>query len=304
MQQPYDTQRLPAYDRPGVQHAETAQFAAAPGTGAQGPGTSGSGGPWTAGRGPGGPGSGGPGTDGGGRRGRGPLIALIAALLAVGLVAALVGLEFGMRNAIKNRMSDEVTASLGSPARVELGARPVILSYIDGNLGSVRITTDGSAADGATGPAPQIDIRADGVRTEGDLTHVDSLTGTAFVSEQTMSAAAQSESAAGDTLLGGLIQVQEIIADPAAGTLRVSISGLAEAVVTPRLIGGDLEMQPEQASILGFPLPSEFLGGTVSMMDSALAELPEGVQLTGVRVVPGGMTVDIAGRDVVLEATE
>ncbi|MCZ4540884.1 DUF2993 domain-containing protein [Dietzia kunjamensis] len=304
MQQPHDTQRLPAYDRPGVQHAETQQFAAASGTGSQGPGASDTGGPWTAGRSPGGPGSGGSGADGGSRRGRGPLIALIAALLAVGLVAALVGLEFGMRNAIKNRMSDEVTASLGSPAQVELGARPVILSYIDGNLGSVRITTDGSAADGATGPAPQIDIRADGVRTEGDLTYVDSLTGTAFVSEQTMSAAAQSEGAAGDTLLGGLIQVQEIIADPAAGTLRVSISGLAEAVVTPRLIGGDLEMQPEQASILGFPLPSEFLGGTVSMMDSALAELPEGVQLTGVRVVPGGMTVDIAGQDVVLEATE
>ena len=304
MQQPHDTQRLPAYDRPGVQHAETQQFAAASGTGSQGPGASDTGGPWTAERGPGGPGSGGSGADGGSRRGRGPLIALIAALLAVGLVAALVGLEFGMRNAIKNRMSDEVTASLGSPAQVELGARPVILSYIDGNLGSVRITTDGSAADGATGPAPQIDIRADGVRTEGDLTYVDSLTGTAFVSEQTMSAAAQSEGAAGDTLLGGLIQVQDIMADPTAGTLRVSISGLAEAVVTPRLVGGDLEIQPEQASILGFPLPNELLGGTISMMDSALAELPEGVELTGVRVVPGGMTVDLAGQDVLLEATE
>ena len=135
MQQPHDTQRLPAHDRPGVQHAETRHFA-----------------------------------EGGGRRGRGRLIALIAALLAVGLVATLVGLEFGMRNAIRNRIGDEITASLGSPAQVELGARPVLLSYIDGDLGSVRITTDGSPADGATGPAPQIDIRADGVRTEGDLT--------------------------------------------------------------------------------------------------------------------------------------
>ena len=73
--------------------------------------------------------------------------------------------------------------------------------------------------------------------------------------------------------------------------------------MTPRLIGGNLEMDPSQASILGFALPPELLGGTVSMMDSALAELPEGVQLTGVRVVPGGMVVDLSGRDVVLEST-
>lgn len=270
MQQPYDTQRLPAYDQPGVQHAETRQFPAAPGPG---------------------------------RRRRGPIIALIAVLAVVGLIAGLVGLEFGMRNAIKDRMSQEVAASLGSPAQVELGARPVLLSYLDGNLGSVHITTDGSPAEGATGPAPRIDIRADGVRSEGEVTRVDSLTGTAFVSEETMSTAAQAEGGAGNSLLGGLVQVQDIVADPDAGTLRVSISGLAEAIVTPRLIGGDLEMQPEQASIFGFQLPSELLGGTISMMDSALAELPEGVQLTGVRVVPGGMTVDIAGQDVVLEAT-
>lgn len=270
MQQPHDTQRLPAHDQPGVQHAETQQFPAADGAGR-------------------------------GRR-RGPMIALIAVLAVIGLVAGLVGLEFGMRNAIKDRMSEEVTASLGSPAEIELGTRPVLMSYIDGNLGSVRITTDGSLADGATGPAPQIDIRADGVRSEGDLTRVDTLNGTAFVSEQTMSTAAQQENPAGG-MLGGLVQVQDIVADPAAGTLRVSISGLAEAIVTPRLTGGDLEMQPEQASILGFPLPSEILGGTISMMDSALAELPEGVQLTDVRVVPGGMTVDIAGQDVVLEST-
>lgn len=271
MQPPHDTQQLPVYDRPGVHSAETQQFAAAPG----GPGPS--------------------------RRGRGPLIALIAGLAVIGLLAGLVGLEFGTRNAIENRIRDEITASLGSPAQVELGARPVLLSYFGGDLGSVRITTDGTALEGATGPAPAIDITAEGVRSEGEVTFVDSLTGTAFVSEQAMAAAAQQETTA-ESMLGGLIQVQDITADPAAGTLRVSISGLAEAVVTPRLAAGNLEMEPTQASIFGFQLPTQLLGGTLSMMDSALAELPDGVQLTGVRVVPGGMTVDLTGRDVVLES--
>lgn len=271
MQPPHHTQRLPVHDRPDVHAAETQQFAAAPG-GAEPT-----------------------------RRGRGPVIALIAGLAVVGLLAGLVGLEFGTRNAIENRIRDEITASLGSPAQVELGARPVLLSYLGGDLGSVRITTDGSAAEGATGPAPAIDVTAEGVRSQGTVTSVDSLTGTAFVSEQAMTAAAQQETTA-DSMLGGLIGVQDIAADPAAGTLRVSISGLAEAVVTPRLTGGALEMEPTQASIFGFQLPTQLLGGTLSMMDSALAELPDGVQLTGVRVVPGGMAVDLAGRDVVLES--
>ena len=283
MQPPHDTQQLPAYDRPGVQHAETQQFPAA-GTEPAGSGGAGSGGAGS-----------------GGRR-RVPMIALIAVLAVIALIAGLVGLEFGMRNSIRDQIQQEVSASLGSAAQVDLGAQPVLLSYFTGSLGSVRITTDGSPAEGATGPAPAIDISAEGVRSEGDLTYVDAMTGTAFVSEQAMAAAAQQESVGGDSLLAGLMQVQDIAADPAAGTLRVSISGLAEAVVTPRLVSGNLEMEPSQASILGFQLPSSLLGGTISMMDSALAELPEGVQLTGVRVVPGGMTVDLSGRDVILEA--
>ena len=146
-------------------------------------------------------------------------------------------------------------------------------------------------------------MRAEGVRTEGETTHVDSLTGTAFVSDEVMTQAALNDQGGTDSMLGGLIQVQSIVSDPASGTLRVSISGLAEAVVTPRLTGGNLEMEPEQATIFGFALPPELLGGTVSMMDSTLADLPEGVQLTGVNVVDGGMTVDLAGTDVVLDQT-
>ena len=226
-------------------------------------------------------------------------------LAIVLLVAGAVGLELGMRGAIKDNLRQEISATLGSTPEVELGPQPVLLSYVTGTLGTIRITTDGAPAEGATGPVPAIDITAEGVRSEGATSRIDSLTGTAFVSDETMTAAAQSGGAGGvgDSLLGGLIQVQDIVSDPAAGTLRVSISGLAEAVVTPRLIDGNLEMDPQQASVLGFQLPSEILGGTVSMMDSALADLPEGIELTGVRVVDGGMTVDLAGRDVVLEST-
>lgn len=294
MQQPHDTQRLPAHDRPGVQDARTEQFPAAPGAGG------GASGPWAGATGSRGGAGGGRGGGATGRR-----IVIGAVLVVVLLVAGLIGLELGMRNAIKDNLRDEITTTLGSTPEVDLGPQPVLLSYVTGALGSVRISTDGVPAEGATGPVPAIDITAEGVRSEGETSRIDSLTGTAFVSDETMAEAARSQGAGGmgDSLLGGLIQVQDIVSDPAAGTLRVSISGLAEAVVTPRLIDGNLEMDPQQASVLGFQLPSEILGGTVSMMDSALADLPEGIELTGVRVVDGGMTVDLAGRDVVLEST-
>lgn len=273
MQPPNDTQRFPAHERPENQYAPTEQFAAA-----------------SSGR-------------GRGRR-TGLKVGIGAAVVLILLVVGAIGVELGMRKSVGDRLNQEITAALGSPAQVDLGSSPVILSFFDKTLDSVHITTDGTPAEGTAGPAPAIDITAEGVREDGDVTHVASLSGTAFVSDQTMATAAQSESqSGGDSMLAGLIQVQDVVSDPAAGNLRVSISGLAEAVVTPRLNGSELVLEPEGASVFGFELPSSLLGGTISMMDSALAELPEGVEITGVRVVEGGMTVDLSGTDVVLEST-
>lgn len=291
MQPPNDTQRFPAHERPENQYAPTEQFAAA--SGGSGPGGSG----WD--------GSGSGASSRTGRGGRtGLKVGIGAAVVLILLVVGAIGVELGMRKSVSDRLNQEITSALGSPAQVDLGSSPVILSFFDKTIDSVHITTDGTPAEGATGPTPAIDITAEGLREDGNVTHVASLSGTAFVSDQTMTTAAQSESqSGGDSMLAGLIQVQDVVSDPAAGNLRVSISGLAEAVVTPRLNGGELVLEPETASVFGFELPSSLLGGTISMMDSALAELPEGVEITGVRVVEGGMTVDLSGTDVVLEST-
>lgn len=286
MQPRKDTEQLPVYDQPGVQNAPTEQFAPAGGAAA-------------AGHRGGGPGSGNDATGGGRRTGR--WVGIGAIVVVVLLIAGAVGLEMGTRKAITDNLREEISASLGSVPEVDLGSAPVLMTTFTGTINSVRITTDGTPAEGATGPVPAIDITAENVREDGDVSRIGSLNGTAFVSDEAMSAAAQEDSSGG--LLGGFIQVQDIVSDPASGTLRVTIGGLAEAVVTPRLVNGDLEMDPQQASILGFPLPRELLGGTVSMMNSTLAELPDGVELTGVRVVPGGMVVELAGTDVVLETT-
>lgn len=312
MKPPKDTQRFPAQDRPENQYAATEQFAAAP--------NGGSGRAWSESARADSAGSssdsvsdfgaasdsGSKSGKGGGRR-TGMLIGIGVVVVAVLLVVGAIGVELGMRKSISDRLTEEVTASLGSQAEVDLGPGLVIMSYFDKSLDSVHITTDGVPAEGSTSPAPAIDITAEGVREEGDLTHVDSLSGTAFVSDQTMATAAQSDSESGagaaGGMLGGLLQVQDVVSDPDSGTLRVSISGLAEATVTPRLTEGNLELEPEGASVFGFELPSSLLGGTISMMDSALADLPDGVELTGVRVVDGGMTVDLSGKDVLLDST-
>lgn len=279
MQQPHDTQRLPAYEHPADPHGEhpTERFAPVSEPGSASP---------EAGR---------------RRLGTGALVGLGVLALVVVLVVGLIGLELGLRKSVGDRLRQEASASLGSPAHVELGPRPVLLSVFDDTLGSVRITTDGAPADAAGEPAPAIDLTAEGLREEGNVTRIRSLSGTAFVSDQTMAATAQQESAG--SLLGGLVQVQSVVSDAASGTLRVSL-GLAEAELTPRIgPNGHLQLDPGQATVLGFPLPAGLLGGTVSMMDSALADLPEGARLTGARVVDGGMVLDISGQDVVLEPT-
>lgn len=273
--QPHDTQRLPAFADPADPHGEqpTERFSAASPE------------PARPGRGPG--------------RRRGRTAALVAAGLVLLLVVGLVGVELGLRNSIGERLQREASEALGSTAQVDIGPRPMLLSIFDDTLGSVRITTDGQTPAGSGEPAPAIDITAQGVREAGDRTLVESLAGTVFASDQMMTAAAQQE--ASETLLGGLVQVQSVTSDPGAGTLQVDL-GLAEATVTPRIApGGRLQMDPEQASVLGFPLPDGLLGGTVSMMDSTLAELPDGVEITGARVVEGGLVLDVAGTDVVLE---
>ena len=233
-------------------------------------------------------------------------IGLGVVLLVVAV--ALVGLELGMRKNISDRFERDASASLGSPAHADLGATPVLFSALSGTLGSVHLTTDGN--DGKGTPAPAIDLTGEDVHEEGDKVHMSSLSGTVFVSDAAMAAAANGQPGAGASSgsgsasgspLGGLLQVQSVTSDPATGTLKASIGGLAEATVTPKVTAGKLDLTPDSAALFGLPLPKELLGGAEGMLDSTVSQLPEGVEITGVEVVDGGMRLAISGRDVVLD---
>ena len=73
--QPHDTQRLPAYDHPGVQHAPTEQFAAAP-------------------------------AGAGGTRRRGRTLGIVAGVVAILILVGLIGLELG---SVWRRLGAQVT---------------------------------------------------------------------------------------------------------------------------------------------------------------------------------------------------
>ena len=234
------------------------------------------------------------------RPGTGVMIALALLVVVLVVVIGLVGLELGLRKNLTDRLEREASASLGGPVAVELGGGPVVLSMLSGSLSEVHMVSDGT--DPATSPV--VDLTGTGIREDGDRTRMDTLNGTVGVSEEFMTRSAkEKQSASGQgSFLSGLTEVQSITAVPSSQTLEVSIGGLARVTVTPRVESGRLVLQPESASILGVGLPAEILGGTSQMVDQTLDEMPEGVEVTGVEVVDGGMAVRIDGRDVVMDS--
>ena len=230
----------------------------------------------------------------GAKVGIGVLVVLLVALVA------LVGLEFGMRKSLTDRIEREASASLGGSVSAELGG-PVLLSAITGTLGSVHLSSQ--AGDPAANPS--IDVTGTDMSSEGETTHLGSLAGTVKVSDQYMTRAAQqSQGTAGkageNPLLGGLTTVQSVTSDPASGTLKASVGGLVDVTVVPRVEADKLVLQPQNASFLGFEIPSEVFGGAEQTMNQSLTDLPEGLRVTGVKVVDGGMELALDGKDVTL----
>src|SRR5699024_11372935 len=111
MEPSHHPQRLPAQDRPGSQYAVTEQIPAADSGGRPG-GHTGARTGW----------------------GTGTKVAVGAAVVLILLVVAAIGLELGLRKSIGDRLDREIATSMGSQADVDLGARPVLLSYFSGSL--------------------------------------------------------------------------------------------------------------------------------------------------------------------------
>lgn len=227
------------------------------------------------------------------RRGRGCGCSLILLLLL--LAALVVAAEFGTRWYLSDRAEREASDRLGAPVSVGFGSTPVLWDLATTQtVDAVRLTSPGNQT------VPRIDVTGSAVRLVDGGIRAGSADGTATLSGAQLAAAASEGNPAADSPVEGLTEVRSVRPDPAAGLLRADIGGIAEIGVAPGVTDGQLTLTPQQTSLLGFPLPDGLFSGITGTVDNTVAALPEGVTIDGVRVVAGGLEVELGGTDVTL----
>lgn len=203
--------------------------------------------------------------------------------------------EFGARWYLADRAEREATARLGAPVSVGFGSKPILMDLAtDRSVGTVHLTSPGNAT------VPRLDVTGHDVSLVDGAIRAATADGVATLSGEQLTAAAAQGNPAEGSPVAGLAEVRSVRPDVPAGLLRADIGGIAEIGVTPGVTDGQLTLTPEQTSLLGFPLPDGLFSGISGTVDSTVAALPEGVTITGTRVVDSGLEVDLSGRDVVL----
>jgi hypothetical protein len=203
--------------------------------------------------------------------------------------------EFGARWYLSDRAEREASARLGAPVSVEFGTQPVLWDLATSRaVDSVRLTSPGDAT------VPRIDVTGHTVRWVDGAILAATANGTATLSGDQLAAAAAEGNPASDSPVEGLTEVRSVRPDPQAGLLRADIGGIAEIGVLPGVTGDQLTLTPQETALLGFPLPDGLFSGITGTVDSTVASLPDGVAITGARVVPEGLEVALGGTDIAL----
>lgn len=209
------------------------------------------------------------------------LVVLLLVLVAAG--------EFGARWYLGDRVEREASSRLGAPVDASFGRESVLWGVVtDRSVPTVHLTSPGA------GDVPRLDVTGHHARLDDGAVTVDSAEGTAFVTDAQLTRAVEGQTIGANPVTGG-VSIRSVHADPGAGVLRADIGGLAEVGAEPGVSGGRLTLSPQQAEILGFPLPDGLFGGITTTVDTALEKLPEGVSLDGAKVVPGGLEVHLTG---------
>lgn len=234
------------------------------------------------------------------RRHRSPALGCFVALLVLLVLAgvAVVGGEFVARDQLEARIGTSASGELKAPTEATLGGS-ALLALITQKADSVQLHSDGAQAAPGGDISPALDITAQDVQLHDSTAIVDRLSGTVTLStEDMMAASGNSPDNSGGSVLDQFTKVESITPNPATNTLDVSIGGLATMQLQPEVQNGQLAMAPQGAQVLGIDIPDNVLGGTISMVNETVDRLPEGVTITGARVVDGGLELTIVGQNV------
>jgi len=209
------------------------------------------------------------------------------------VVVALVGVavlgDAVLRNRVEASVAEEVAADLGAPrADVTIAGFPFVAQLVAGTLDRVEVSAPRATVDG---------VRLDDV--EATLLGVS--TGTPRTVED-MRLTASLDPAA---LTAALPQGMTLEGESDRVTVHLDVLGVAiEATLEPSAAGRSIGIALEELTVAGVSVRAGDLpfgiGDALTGLSIPLDGLPEGIELTDVRVADGRIQVAAAGTGVVL----
>jgi hypothetical protein len=221
--------------------------------------------------------------------------ALVIALVVVAILLAtvLVGGEAYARHQVSQCISSQFEKDMGSKIDVSFGPKPMLITWIDGKVGQVKV----NSADSKFGPAVGMVVHArfndveisDNGRTGGTIgsSSADVTWGNDGIRET----------------LGGL--VSDVKSSASSGMLTLDVlGGIAQLQVKPQIKNGVVEIETMSAALLGVGLPKDLVSGIVDIFSQSLQSYPLGLKPTEVKVTDNGITVQLAGGRTELPAAQ
>lgn len=218
--------------------------------------------------------------------------AVIAVITAAVLVAAaLIGGEAYARNRIASCISSQFEKEMGSQINVGFGAKPLLVTMVDGKVSRMDVDSEGAEF----GPAVDMQVHA-------QFHDIQMPEGSNSGSTIGSSNADVSWSNEGMTqTLQGL--VSEVRSDPDSGKLTMAVlGGLGELQITPQIVDGKVQLEVGQAQFLGIGVPEDLAEGVVNLMTESMQVYPLGLEPTELRVTDSGVEIDLKGGQAELPA--
>ncbi|MFD5175115.1 DUF2993 domain-containing protein [Nocardia sp. NPDC058379] len=218
---------------------------------------------------------------------------LVIALVVVAalLVAAIAGTEAYARHQISRCISSSFEQQMGSSIDVGFGPKPMLLTYLDGKVGSVTIDSE----DNKFGPAVGMVVHAE----FDDIELTDRGRGGGTIGSSSAEVTWNNDGI--QQTLGGM--VSGVTSSRTTGVLTLDvIGGLAQLQVQPMVRDGNVVVETKSAQLLGIGLPTDLVQGIVETFTQSLQSYPLGLRAQEVRVTDDGVTVLLAGGKTTLES--
>ncbi len=209
--------------------------------------------------------------------------ALVIALVVVVILLAtvLVGGEAYARHQVSRCISSQFEKDLGSKIDVSFGAKPMLITWIDGKVDQVKV----DSADSKFGPAVGMVVHA-------RFNDLDVSNGGGTIGNSSADVTWGNDGIR--QTLGRL--VSGVSSSSSSGMLTLDVlGGLAQLQVKPEVKDGAVQVETMSAELLGMGIPKDLVAGIVDVFTQSLQSYPLGMKATEVKVTDNGIAVKLAG---------